>query len=35
MTERLALAVKLRALRRQQRLTQTDLARRLGISPSY
>ena len=35
MTERLALGAKLRALRRQQHLTQTELARRLGISPSY
>jgi predicted transcriptional regulator/transcriptional regulator with XRE-family HTH domain len=30
-----ALGAKLRALRRAQRLTQVDLARRLGISPSY
>src|SRR5262245_41595932 len=30
-----ALGARLRALRRQQHLTQTELARRLGISPSY
>jgi predicted transcriptional regulator/transcriptional regulator with XRE-family HTH domain len=35
MSERLALGAKVRALRRQQRLTQTELARRLGISASY
>jgi len=36
MAERVpALGARLRALRRQQRLTQTELARRLGISPSY
>ena len=29
------LAAKIRTLRRQHRLTQTELARRLGVSPSY
>jgi len=35
MADRLALGAKVRTLRRQQHLTQTELARRLGISPSY
>src|SRR5215467_2326513 len=36
MNERVvALGARLRALRRQQHLSQTELARRLGISPSY
>lgn len=35
MGEPLHLGSKIRTLRRHQRLTQTDLARRLGISPSY
>jgi predicted transcriptional regulator/transcriptional regulator with XRE-family HTH domain len=35
MADRIALGAKIRALRRQQHLTQTELARRLGISPSY
>src|SRR5262249_38083673 len=36
MTERVvALGARLRALRRQQHLSQTELARRLRISPSY
>ena len=35
MADRLALGAKVRILRRQQHLTQTELARRLGISPSY
>src|SRR5262245_31366617 len=33
--DRLVLGAKIRSLRRQQHLTQTELARRLGISPSY
>lgn len=35
MTTESTLGSKIRALRRQQHLTQTELARRLGISPSY
>jgi predicted transcriptional regulator/DNA-binding XRE family transcriptional regulator len=35
MTERLHLGSKIRAKRRTQHLTQAELARRLGISPSY
>jgi len=35
MADALHLGSKIRALRRQQRLTQTELARRLGISASY
>src|SRR5262245_12116849 len=33
--DRLVLGAKIRSLRRQQHLSQTELARRLGISPSY
>jgi predicted transcriptional regulator/transcriptional regulator with XRE-family HTH domain len=35
MAERLAVGGKIRALRRQQHLTQADLAQRVGISASY
>src|SRR5471030_2897601 len=35
MEERLAIGGKIRALRRQQHLTQADLAQRVGISGSY
>jgi predicted transcriptional regulator/transcriptional regulator with XRE-family HTH domain len=35
MSAHVALGAKIRTLRRQHRLTQTELARRLGVSPSY
>jgi predicted transcriptional regulator/transcriptional regulator with XRE-family HTH domain len=35
MTERYTIGPKIRALRRQRRITQTDLARQLGVSASY
>lgn len=35
MAGQFALGAKIRAIRRQQRITQTDLARRIGISASY
>ncbi len=35
MKDRLAVGGKIRALRRHQHLTQTDLAQRIGISTSY
>jgi len=35
MSDRLAVGGKIRALRRQQHLTQADLAQRVGVSASY
>src|ERR1700760_1931047 len=35
MSGQIALGAKVRELRRQHRLTQTELARRLGVSASY